>query len=154
MWLFCLIFSIFPTFPLFRNSASESKQTTNTRMERRKKCEYLIEDILISSGSRLRGNVGVHERSARVLEPDENSESWQENRTNRYCDKKTESCSSFDLQPFLLIHNVFFQQNKHLLLNKLVCRSKDEQDMAIRFSCHDSEFSSGSGSPMSIFRSF
>ena len=64
---------------------------------------------------------------------------------NRYCDKKTESCSSFDLQPFLLIHNVFFQQNKHLLLNKLVCRSKDEQDTAIRFSCHDSEFSSGSG---------
>jgi len=37
-----------------------------------------------------------------------------------------------------------FQQNKHLLLNKLVCRSKDEQDTAIWFSCHDSEFSSDS----------
>ena len=70
-----------------------------------------------------------------VPEPDENSESWQENRI-------AVSCSCFVLQTSFSIHNVFFQQNKHLLLNKLVCRSKDEQDTAIRFSCHDSEFSS------------
>ena len=55
------------------------------------------------------------------------------------------SRQSTNFKSFLLIHHVFFQQNKHLLLNKLVCRSKDEQDTAIRFSCHDSEFSSGSG---------
>ena len=30
------------------------------------------------------------------------------------------------------------------MLNKLVFMSKDEQDTAIRFSCHDSEFSSDS----------
>ena len=59
------------------------------------------------------------------------------------------------------IHNVFFQQNKHLLLNKLVCRSKDEQFgflleqfNLVRFSCHDSEFSSDSSNFKRVYLTF
>ena len=43
---------------------------------------------------------------------------------------------SNDFKPFLLTYNVFFHQNEHLWLNKLVCRSKDERDTVIRFPCH------------------
>ena len=67
-----------------------------------------------------------------VLESDDNSESWQENRI-------FVSCSSFDIQTSLSNKRCF------VWIEKLVCRLKDEQDTAIRFTCHDSELSSDSG---------
>ena len=80
-----------------------------------------------------------------VPEPDENSESWQENRI-------AVSCSSFDLQTSLFNKRCLFCWKNTLWISRNGCRWKDEQDsvflsrnLLVRFSCHDSEFSSGSG---------
>ena len=88
----------------------------------------------------------VAQTKCSVLESDENSESWQKNQI-------AVSCSSFDLQTSLFNKRCLFCWKNTLWISRNGCRSKDEQDsvflsqyLLVRFSCHDSEFSSGSGS--------